>query len=76
MPTSIQSGKKPMECRKMRDCRPKLTTAKWRDNEPVSAAFTSESHLTFIKIKKTPDMNNDSGRCMGASRMGDAEHSA
>ena len=60
MPTSIQSGKKPMECRKMRDCRPKLTTAKWRDNEPVSAAFTSESHLTFIKIKKTPDMNNDS----------------
>merc|ERR1712216_52816 len=35
MPTSVQSGKFPMECRKLRDCRPANAKAKWKDDNPA-----------------------------------------
>jgi len=31
----MQSGKYLMECRKLRDCRPMNTTAKWKDDMPA-----------------------------------------
>ena len=46
-----------MECRKLRDCRPKLPTATWKDDQPAIAWDIPEA-----RILKSIDIVNRPGR--------------